>query len=232
MPSISFVVARSEPGHIIGCDNTLPWRLRTDLKNFKTVTSNHVVIMGRKTFDSIGHPLPNRINVVLSTRTATNQEGVYFAQSRASALYMADLLSALNGYTEIFVIGGGTIYKEFPFNKIHLTEIYAPNIVGDTFFREKFDMRSWKLESETRFPASERDEYPFAIKILRKKDETTFRHRTRSLARFFTIDKNLAAWEARQLSKLRLPHPKKGEGLLDLVQLELPNIRDWIVDKS
>jgi dihydrofolate reductase len=84
--------------------------------------------MGRKTFDSIGHPLPNRINVVLSAKEKPDQQGTYFAGSRSSALYLADLLSVLNGYEEIFVIGGGTIYKEFPYNKIHLTEVYAPDV--------------------------------------------------------------------------------------------------------
>ena len=232
MPSVSFIVARSEPGHVIGCDNQLPWKLKTDLRNFKQVTSNHVVIMGRKTFDSIGRPLPNRINVVLSSRTSTNQEGLYYASNNESALYIADLFSALNGYTEIFVIGGGTIYQRFSYNKIYLTEVYASGVTGDAFFDHVFDMRSWMLQSEQNFPASDDDEYPFAIKVLKKKDKTTFRYRNWSLARFFTIDQNLAEWEASQLAKLHLPHPQSGKQWLEEVQLEFPSVRDWIASNS
>jgi hypothetical protein len=145
---------------------------------------------------------------------------------------MADLFSIVKGYTEIFVIGGGVVFKEFLFNKIHLTEVYAPHVRGDTFFRKKFDMRSWKLESEMKYPASDNDEYPFVIKVLRKRDETTFRHRTRSLARFFTVDKNLADWEALQLSRLKLPRLNPGARWPEAGQLEFPNIRQRIVYKS
>ncbi|MGN6147430.1 MAG: dihydrofolate reductase [Rhizomicrobium sp.] len=220
MPSVSFVVARSEPDHIIGCDNQLPWRLRSDLRNFKAITSNHVVIMGRKTFDSIGRPLPNRINVVLSSRSIAEQGDVVFAKNRISALYMADLFSVLHGYKEVFVIGGGTIYKEFEYNKIYLTEVYAEGIRGDTHFDKKFDMRSWTLLSEQKFPASEFDEYPFAIKVLKKKDETTHLHRTRSLAKFLTPDKNLTEWELSQLSRLKLPRVKSSKNMFAGIQLE------------
>jgi dihydrofolate reductase len=229
MPSVSFVVARSEPGHVIGVNNQLPWRLKSDVRYFKNVTTNHVVIMGRRTFDSIGRPLPNRINVVLSSRASKPHEGVYYARSDSTALYMADLFSIMNAYSEIFVIGGAVIFDEFPFNKIHLTEVLAPEIKGDTYFRHKFDMRRWHLERELNYPASEGDEYPFSIKVLKRKDKTTFRNRTRDLARFFTVDEHLAAWEAEQLSKLKLPKPCRGEKWVQAIQLQLPQIRDHIV---
>jgi dihydrofolate reductase len=185
--------------------------------------------MGRKTFNSIGRALPNRINVVLSAKKYSDQQGVYFAGSTSSALYLADLLSVLNGYDEIFVIGGGTIYKEFPYNKIHLTEVYAPEVEGDTFFDEKFDMRSWRLEQLKEFPRSETDEYPFAIRVLKKRDETTHRYRTRHLARFFTPDENLSEWESKQLSSLKLPRASKQIPLEAAVQLEFPALKKQIV---
>jgi len=135
MPSISFVVARSEPGHVIGCDNKLPWHLKTDLKHFKAVTSKHVVIMGRKTFESIGKPLPNRINIVMSGKAQNPSPNLYFVDSKNSALYFADLLSVMYSSQDVFVIGGGAVYEEFKqiFNKVYLTEVYA-DVKGDAFF--------------------------------------------------------------------------------------------------
>jgi dihydrofolate reductase len=208
MPSISFVVARSEPGHVIGCDNRLPWKLKSDLINFKSITINHVIIMGKKTFDSIGKPLPNRITVVVSSRQQEKIQNVYFARNSETALYISDYISILNGYSEIFIVGGGMVYEIFPFNKIYLTEVYAPDVLGDTYFRQEFDMRSWTLESMKRFEKSEYDEYPFVIKVLRKKDKTTYEYRYRSLAKFLTVDDNLKDWEANQMSGMRLPNGK------------------------
>ncbi|HXL71319.1 MAG TPA: dihydrofolate reductase [Rhizomicrobium sp.] len=229
MPAISFVVARSEPGHVIGCDNKLPWRLKTDLKNFKKITTDHVVIMGRKTFDSIGRPLPNRINIVLSTRLTEHSskfpEGnIFFVENRDSALYLADLFSFMKGYKDIFVIGGGVVYEEFKqtFNKIYLTEVYSDKIRGDAFFNYEFDDREWELENNERFPASDDDEFPFGFKIWKKRDLKA-RERSRFLSSFLTPDENLKEWELQQLEKVKLPRPTfKGP---KRVQLELPEVR-------
>ncbi|MGI9464727.1 MAG: dihydrofolate reductase, partial [Aestuariivirgaceae bacterium] len=89
MPSISFIVARSYPGNVIGCENELPWSLKTDLKNFRTITTGHVVVMGRKTLESIGKPLPNRTNVVLSREESKKSNGVYWAGNVEDALFIA-----------------------------------------------------------------------------------------------------------------------------------------------
>lgn len=220
MPSISYVVARSEPDHVIGCDNKLPWHLKTDLKNFKAVTSNHAVIMGRKTFESIGKPLPGRINIVMSAKSYDASPDVYFANSRDSALYFADLLSALRGWTDVFVIGGGAVYEEFKpvFNKVYLTEVYA-EVEGDAYFDYDFTSKDWQLTDERRYDRSEVDQYPFAIKTLEKKIP---RNRKRSLSSFLKPDENLKAWENEQLDKINLP--RSGAALLKAIQLKLPNI--------
>lgn len=220
MPSISYVVARSEPGHVIGCDNKLPWHLKTDLKNFKAVTSNHAVIMGRKTFESIGKPLPGRINIVMSGKAYDSSPEVYFADSRDSALYFADLLSALRGWNGVFVIGGSTVYEEFRplFNKVYLTEVYA-DIEGDAHFDYDFTSKDWQLTAEQRYENSDVDDYPFAIKTLEKRAP---RNRKRSLSSFLKPDENLKAWESEQLDKIHLP--RSSADLLKAIQLKLPNI--------
>jgi len=203
MPSISFIVARSVPGNVIGCDNRIPWHLRTDLRNFKKVTTNHVVIMGRKTFDSIGRPLPDRINIVISRQRSSNLGGVQVASGRESALYIADYYSIMNGWNDIFVAGGGLIYSEFEklFNKIYLTEVCADRIMGDAFFKNRFDRRSWRLVEQEKYPASEMDEFPFVISVLEKKDKTP---RFRALSDFMKPDERLESWEAEQLSRGKL----------------------------
>jgi dihydrofolate reductase len=228
MPSISCVVARSEPGHIIGCDNKLPWHLKTDLKNFKKITTNHVVVMGRKTFESIGRPLPNRINIVLSTSALSDGSNVFFADSGESALYFADLLSVTNSYKDIFIIGGGTVYEEFKpvFDKVYLTEVYAENIRGDAFFNYRFDTKEWKLVEEKKFDRSETDEFPFAIKVFER--AFSKRIRARLLSSFFKPDENLKDWEIRQLEKLELP--KVGAIWRKTNQPELPYLRDNIFE--
>ncbi len=202
MPSISFVVARSEPGHVIGCENKLPWRLRTDMRNFKAITTNHVVIMGRKTFDSIGRALPNRINIVISRRQFTDAPDVHVANGREAALHLADFFSIKGQLGDIFVVGGGAVYSEFEelFNKIYLTEVHAKDIEGDAFFEYNFDRRSWKLMNETKYPASEFDEYPFTISVFEKKNK---KKRFRPLSKFMKPDEQLNSWRSGSLNALR-----------------------------
>jgi dihydrofolate reductase len=230
MPSISYVVARSEPGHVIGCDNKLPWHLKTDLKHFKSVTSKHVVIMGRKTFESIGKPLPNRINIVMSGRAHASSPYqdpsplLYFADSRDSALYFADVFSVLHESKDVFVIGGGAVYKEFKqiFNKVYLTEVYA-DVKGDAYFDYDFATKDWLLIEEKKFDLSDKDQFPFAIKTFKRKDLSP-RKRTRLMSSFLKPDENLKAWEAGQLEKIGLP--RSGANLLKIIQPKLPNIEE------
>lgn len=222
MPSISYVVARSEPGHVIGCDNKLPWHLKTDLKNFKAVTSKHVVIMGRKTFESIGRPLPNRINIVMSGRAQDPSKNVYFADSRDSALYFADLFSVMHSSRDVFVIGGGAVYEEFKpiFNKVYLTEVYA-DIQGDAYFNYDFGTKDWELIEERKFDQSEVDQFPFSIKTFEKR--LAKQKRARALSSFLKPDENLKSWEALQLEKIGLSKPN---ALSNAIQPKLPNVEE------
>src|SRR5664279_4827418 len=134
LPSISYVVARSSPEDIIGCDNKLPWHLRSDLKRFKEITSNHVIIMGRLTHESIGKPLPNRISIVLTREPTFDQRNSFWnfndttllwANNRETALFLADVISIQKQQEEFFVIGGTYMFEIFKdlFNRVYLTEV-------------------------------------------------------------------------------------------------------------
>src|SRR6266852_4875040 len=116
MPSLSFIVARSRPRNVIGCDNKLPWHLKSDLTRFKKITMGHVIIMGRKTFQSIGRVLPGRTNLVLSRHSpeveqrtiwSLNETNLLWSKSREEALFLADFISIAREKSDFFVIGGG-----------------------------------------------------------------------------------------------------------------------------
>lgn len=189
MPSAASIVARSYPDRIIGIDNTLPWHLRTDLQLFKKRTSGHVVIMGRKTFESIGKPLPNRKNIVLArTRPGFLDEfpSVQWADSPETAIYLADVDSIISGNMEFFIIGGEQIYRTFHtlMNRIFVTDVYCGNINGDAKFDVDFDVDSnvprnerskrseWLIVAEDEFPKTEHDEYPFRVTEYRRRVPT------------------------------------------------------------
>src|SRR5277367_244237 len=134
LPSISFIVARSYPGNVIGYKNRLPWHLKSDLRRFRQITTGHAIILGRATFDSIGRVLPNRTNVVLSKNPRhANVEGLaideetnlYWTSTREDALHYADLVSIIRGKHDIFIIGGQTMYTLFHdlVNKVYLTQV-------------------------------------------------------------------------------------------------------------
>lgn len=172
LPSLSYVVARSRGSNVIGCDNQLPWRLGTDLRYFKKTTSEHVVIMGRKTLESIGRPLPNRVNIVLSREKLDNYgDKVVWASTQEDALFLADHYSIKLGRDEAFVVGGERVYSIFEpfFNKIHLTEVDCPSVVGDSHFKYKFNHKQWAVIARYDFSESEVDQYPFAITVMERR---------------------------------------------------------------
>ncbi len=172
LPSLSYVVARSRHSHVIGCDNQLPWKLASDLKHFRKTTTNHVVIMGRKTLESIGHALPKRVNIVLSKeKIETFGPDIIWASTLDDALFLADHYSIVMGQDEIFVIGGERIYTLFweLFNKIHLTEVDSPSIIGDSYFDYKFNHVQWEVVERRHFDKNEVDEYPFCITIMERR---------------------------------------------------------------
>jgi dihydrofolate reductase len=146
---------------VIGCDNRLPWHLKTDLARFKQITSNHVVIMGRKTHESIGRVLPNRINIVISRQPGPSQPDLLWVQDLESALFFADHFSIRWDKSTIFVVGGGEIYRLFSdlFNVIYLTEVHAAEVVGDAHLDIEFDFRRWAMTQKTSYLKSSVDEF-------------------------------------------------------------------------
>ncbi len=155
---ISLVVAVAE-NNVIGKNNQLIWHLPADLKHFKKLTTGHTVFMGRKTYDSIGKPLPNRRNVVIS-RSVNEIEGCEVAVSLEDAL---KLTSAEN---EIFIIGGAEIYKLALTlaNRIYLTQIHQ-SFDGDTFFPE-LDLQQWQETQREDFSPDEKNLLSYSFIIL------------------------------------------------------------------
>jgi len=162
---ISLVVAASE-NNVIGKNNQLLWHLPKDMKFFKNVTWGMPVVMGRKTFESMGNkPLPGRKNIVITRQPGWNAEGVSVVNGVDAAASLAESLN----YKEIFIIGGGEIYM-IAFdraNKIYMTRVRA-ELEGDTYFPviEKDD---WKLASKTDNPADEKHAYAFSFQLWERR---------------------------------------------------------------
>lgn len=126
---ISHIVACSE-NRVIGVDGELPWHIPEDLKRFKRITSNCIVIMGRKTHESIGKPLPNRVNIVVTRQPDYYSEGCLTASSIEDALKATELNDE-----EVFIIGGGEIYKQSMdlVDTIYMTQVHT-DILGNAFY--------------------------------------------------------------------------------------------------
>lgn len=156
---ISIIVAVAENG-VIGKDNQLLWRLSEDLKLFKKRTSHHAVIMGRKTYDSIGKPLPNRLNIVISRSKDLKIEGCTVANSLQDAIEIAKNESDKD---EVFIIGGEKIYNlaENLATKLYLTEVNA-TLEGDAFFNLK-PYEDWTTVSSFSYQKDEKNEYDFEV---------------------------------------------------------------------
>lgn len=147
------IIAAMAKNRVIGCDNKLPWHIADDLKNFKKLTSGNVVIMGRKTFESIGRSLPNRVNIVISS-SMTSTEGIIICKTLEEALQKAKSYGK-----EIFIIGGATVYQQtIPLaDKMYLSYVKG-EYQGDALFPE-FDESKWRIASRTNFPEFELVEY-------------------------------------------------------------------------
>ena len=155
--TVSIIVAVAK-NKAIGKDNQLLWRLSEDLKNFKRITSGHAVIMGRKTFDSLGKPLPNRRNVVITRQKDLKIEVVEIVNSLESALELFEKTDE-----EIFILGGAEIYRlagKYA-DKIYLTMVeVSPD--ADAFFDYE-PYLSWNLISKSSFLKNEKNEYDFEV---------------------------------------------------------------------
>ena len=158
---LSIIVAAAENG-VIGCNGQLPWHISADLRRFRKLTTGHSIIMGRKTYISIGRPLPERRSIVLSRSPDFAADGVEV---------VADLKEALKRTEqepEVFVIGGGYLYQEaIPFStRIYLTEIGA-EVEGDVYF-PAIDWRQWSLEEELPREVDPKSGLPFCFKIFNR----------------------------------------------------------------
>jgi dihydrofolate reductase len=131
---ISLIAAVAKNG-VIGNEGDLPWNLPSDLKKFKEITDNRPIIMGRKTWDSIGRPLPNRDNIIISRNANLEIEGGIICLSPDEAISIAKIKANERGCEEIMVIGGGYIYQEFMSiaDKLYITEVDL-EIEGDAYF--------------------------------------------------------------------------------------------------
>ncbi|MBM3432765.1 MAG: dihydrofolate reductase [Bacteroidetes bacterium] len=149
---ISLVVATARNG-VIGSKGKMPWHLPADLKHFKNVTWGLPIIMGRKTFESLGKPLPGRQNIVITRQPNFKPQGVDVVESPEHALVVARSAES----KEVCVIGGGEIYQVFfPLaDRIYLTRVQA-DVEGDTFF-SAVDPEQWKLTSQRHHPADEKN---------------------------------------------------------------------------
>ena len=154
---ISIIAAMSE-NRVIGRDGSLPWHLPADLARFKTITTGHTVIMGRKTFESVGKPLPNRRSIVITRNNDYQHEGVVIAHS------MDEALDHAAGEDEVFVLGGQAIYEvAFPrADCLYITIVHA-TIKGDTYF-PTCNLDEWRLVEDDRHEADERHAHAFSFR--------------------------------------------------------------------
>lgn len=161
---LNIIVAVAENG-VIGGSNTLLWHISEDLRRFKQLTTGHPVIMGRKTYLSIGRPLPNRRNIVISRQADLQIEGCEVFSSLEAAI--AACREA--GAEQAFVIGGGEVHRQaLPLaDRIHYTRVFRA-YEGDTTFPE-LDPAEWQKVSEEHFEHGEKYEYPYSFEIYERK---------------------------------------------------------------
>jgi dihydrofolate reductase len=162
---ISLIVAAAT-NNAIGNNNQLLWKLPNDLKFFKNTTWANAIVMGRKTFESLGNkPLPGRLNIVITRQNNWQAPGVSIVHSLDDAIFLAKS----HQYKELFVAGGGEIYKEAlsRADKIYLTRVHT-SIDGDTFFPE-IDLNKWQMETDLEFAADAKHAYPYSFQLWKHK---------------------------------------------------------------
>lgn len=159
--SLAIIVAMAENG-VIGSQGHLPWRLPADLQRFKRLTTGHALIMGRKTFESVGRPLPERRNIVMTRQADFRAPGVQVAHS------LDEALAAAQGDPEPFVAGGGEIYQlALPrADRLYLTLVHT-RARGDVCFPQT-DFGEWHLVEETRHEAGKGRDCAFSFRTYRR----------------------------------------------------------------
>ncbi|MDY6947057.1 MAG: type 3 dihydrofolate reductase [Pseudomonadota bacterium] len=158
---LSIIVAVAANG-VIGSGNQLPWRLPDDLKRFKALSLGKPVVMGRKTFDSIGRPLPGRLNIVISRQRGLQIPGCRVVTS------IDEAIAAAQPAPEIVIVGGADIYRQLlpQVHAIHLTRVHA-EIAGDVMFPELSE-RQWREVAKEYHPADERHAHAFTFSTLER----------------------------------------------------------------
>jgi dihydrofolate reductase len=161
------IIAAMDRKRGIGVDNKLPWRLSADLKRFRELTMGHHIIVGRKTFESIGRPLPGRRMIVVTRDRSYRAEGCDVAHSVEDAINLA----RERGESEVFICGGAEIYAQSieVADRIYLTLVDA-EVAADTFFPE-FDKGEWSERESFYQPVDEKNQYPFTFKTLVRRSE-------------------------------------------------------------
>ena len=156
---LSIIVAVADNG-VIGSGNQLPWRLPDDLKRFKALSLGKPVVMGRKTYDSIGRPLPGRLNIIVSRRRDLQIAGCQVVSS------LAEAIAATEGAPEIVIVGGADIYRQVlpQVATIHLTRVHA-DIPGDVLF-PKLAENEWREVATEYHPADEHHAHAFTFSTL------------------------------------------------------------------
>jgi dihydrofolate reductase len=167
---LAIMVARAANG-VIGRNNGLPWHLPEDLRYFKRTTLGKPVIMGRKTFESIGRPLPGRPNIVISRRTDWSVAGVTVVASLEAALGRAQALAAASGAQELMVIGGAQVYAAaLPLaSRLYVTEVHSV-VAGDTRF-PPVNPLDWREISREEHAATADNPYPYAFVVYDRADQ-------------------------------------------------------------
>jgi dihydrofolate reductase len=160
---ISHVVAMSN-NRVIGVNNDLPWSLKADLAHFKEYTTNKIIVMGRKTYESIGRPLPDRVNYVISS-TLNSLEGISIFTNLNEAIAEA---KSQDDIKEIVIIGGGYLFRDSIniFNKLILTRVNC-SIDGDVFYPE-IDLNEWDLKSKKQYFKNDDNQYDFTLETYER----------------------------------------------------------------
>jgi dihydrofolate reductase len=160
---ISIIVAMDR-NRGIGIANKLPWRLPTDLRRFRELTMGHHIVVGRKTYESIGRPLPGRQMIVVTRNMNYRPEANMVVHSVEEAISLAQS----RGESEVFICGGSEIYAHSLLfaERIYLTLVDC-DVAADTFF-PKWDEQKWVVQQSSYFAADEQNQYPVVFKILKR----------------------------------------------------------------
>lgn len=162
--TISLVVAAST-NNVIGSDGGLPWHLPDDLRHFKRLTTGNPIVMGRRTFESIGRPLPDRRNIVMT------RDPDYVAPGCDVVSSVREALDLVEDADEVMIIGGGQVYRDFlpHADRIYLTRVQA-DVEGDTYFPD-IDEAGWRLVSSEPHAADEKHAYAFDVMVFERRPD-------------------------------------------------------------